>query len=88
MVQPPAQQHHGPTRVQSVPFVHEEAAVPAAGAAGAALELRTARVVEVRGEMVQRGTHLSRTTTDTAGLVQAVDLLARAAAAAGMASGP
>ena len=91
MVQPPAQQQHGPTRVQAVPFVHDQGAglsAGAAGAAGTAAELHTTRVVEVRAEMVQRGTHLSRTATDTAGLVQAVDLLARAAAAAGMASGP
>lgn len=86
VVQPPAQQQHGPTRVQAVPFVHDGCAVTAAGAAGAAVEVHAARVVEVRAEMVQRGTHLSRTATDTAGLVQAVDMLARAAAAAGMAS--
>lgn len=91
VVLPPAQQQHGPTRVQAVPFVHDQGAglsAGAAGTAGAAVELHTTRVVEVRAEMVQRGTHLSRTATDTAGLVQAVDMLARAAAAAGMASGP
>ena len=77
---PPA--HQALTRVQAVPLLQPTG--PLAGPGGcsrAALGVR-AQLVDVRAEVVQRGTRLSRSTTDTAGLVQAVDALARAAAAA------
>lgn len=65
---------HGGTRVQALPPL-ALADLQAGGTLAAALH--------VRSEVVAHGSHLSRTTTDTAGLLQAVSTLERASATTG-----
>lgn len=69
---------HGGTRVQALPPL-ALADLQGGGALAAALHVRTA-------DAVAHATHLSRTTTDTAGLLQAVSTLERASATAAAAA--